>query len=63
MVNLSDRPAAGVVRAPWDELRVSDCRLVDPTNDVAYVRTGDELCDGLYVELGPWAWHLFRIET
>ena len=49
--------------APWDDLRGTSCRLVDDTNDVAYrARDGATLCDGLYVELGPWAWHLFRVE-
>ena len=38
-------------------------RLVDPTNDVAYERDGDDLVDGLYVELAPWGWHLFRVDA
>ena len=62
VVNLSATTAVGHVSAPWDDLRGQRCRLVDPTNDVAFDRTGDELCDGLYVELGPWRWHLFRVE-
>jgi hypothetical protein len=37
-------------------------RLVDPTNDVTYVREGDDLAAGMYVELAGWNWHLFRIE-
>lgn len=63
VVNLSGTTSAGQVRAPWADLRGHTCRLVDPTNDVAYLRAGDALCDGLFVELGPWAWHLFRVET
>lgn len=63
VVNLADTPSAGTVRAPWDDLRDQRCRLVDDTNDVAYDRDGAALCDGLFVELGPWAWHLFRVET
>jgi Alpha amylase, catalytic domain len=62
VVNLSAARAVGHVRAPWDDLRGQLCRLVDPTNDVSYDRAGDDLCDGLYVELGPWHWHLFRVE-
>jgi hypothetical protein len=30
---------------------------------VAYERAGDDLCDGLYVELGPWQWHLLRVDA
>jgi hypothetical protein len=62
VVNLGDATAAGHVRAPWDDLRGRTFRLVDPTDDVTYERTGDDLCDGLYVELAPWGWHLFRVE-
>jgi hypothetical protein len=62
VVNLSDTTSAGHVRAPWDDLRGTPCRLVDATNDVTYERDGTSLCDGLFVELGPWAWHLFHVE-
>jgi glycosidase len=62
IVNLSDAPATGHVRAPWDDLRGRSWQLVDPTNDVTFERTGDDLCDGLYVELDPWRWHLLRVE-
>ena len=61
-MNLSDAPAAARSAAPWDDLRGQQVRLVDPTQDVTYDRAGDDLVDGLYVELGPWGWHLFRVE-
>jgi hypothetical protein len=38
------------------------CRLADPTTGIEYDRKGDDVCDGLFVELGPWQWHLFRVE-
>jgi hypothetical protein len=63
VVNLSDRASAGRVRGPWSDLRGRACRLVDPTNDVTYERAGDDLCDGLFVELGAWCWHMFRVEA
>ena len=62
-VNLSDESAAAMVRAPWDDLAGQQVRLVDPTQDVTYDRSGDDLVAGLYVELAPWGWHLFRVET
>jgi hypothetical protein len=62
-VNLGDEAAAGMVRAPWQDLQGARVRLVDPTNDVVYVRDGADLVSGMYVELGAWHWHLFRIET
>ena len=27
-----------------------------------FERTGDDLSNGLYVQLPPWGWHLFRVE-
>jgi hypothetical protein len=62
VVNLSDSTAAGQVKVAWDDLRGKDCRLEDPTRELTYDRSGDALCDGLFVELGPWSWHLFRVE-
>lgn len=63
VVNLGATTAIGHVRAPWNDLRGQHWRLVDPTADAVFDRAGDDLCDGLYVELGPWRWHLFRVET
>jgi alpha amylase-like protein len=62
VVNLGNATAAGLVRAPWPDLRGTVCRLADPTTGIEYDRKGDDVCDGLFVELGPWQWHLFRVE-
>jgi len=62
VVNLSDVTSAAHVRLPWDDLRGQTRHLVDPTHDVAYDRSGDDLVDGLYVELDPWSWHMFRLD-
>jgi hypothetical protein len=61
-VNLSSGTRAAHVRTPWQDLRGTAVRLVDDTNGFTYERGGDDLVEGLYVELGPWAWHLFRVE-
>jgi hypothetical protein len=68
VVNLSGAPAAGWVRAPWDDLRGRSWRLVDPTAGLFETgappleRGGDDLVDRLFVRLDPWRWHLWRIE-
>jgi hypothetical protein len=63
VVNLSAVPVTGQVRVPLDGLGGRMWRLVDPTHDVAYDRNGHDLVDGMFVRLGPWDWHLLRIES
>ncbi len=64
VVNLGPDPAEGHVTVPrsWDGLRGEHVRLVDPVHDTAFDRSGDELLDGLYVQLDPWGSHLFSIQ-
>jgi hypothetical protein len=62
IINLSDGTAAGRVRAPWADLRGHRWQLTDPTRVMAFTRSGDDLVDGLFVELDPWKWHLLRID-
>ena len=62
VVNLGPERAAGAVRTAWDDLRGRDCRLVDPTQGVTFDRRGDDLVDGLYVELAAGGWHLLVVE-
>jgi len=62
-VNLSADQASADVAAPWPELRGLTAHLHDSTQDVSYDRAGDDLNDGLYVELPGWGWHLFHVEV
>ena len=63
VVNLGADTASARVAVPpsWGELRGDSLRLEDPVHDTACDRSGDELLDGLYVQLDPWASHLFSI--
>jgi hypothetical protein len=61
VVNLGDSHAEGHVSLPWDDLRGQAWRLADAAGDVIYERSGDDLRDGLYVALEPWAWSLFDL--
>jgi hypothetical protein len=61
VVNLSAARATGHVRAPWDDLRGRTWHLADPVQGTAFERSGDHLSDGLYIELGPWGYHLLRV--
>jgi alpha amylase-like protein len=61
VVNFGDAPAAAHVSLPWDDLRGRDWILDDDANGQRYERSGDDLRDGLYVALEPWAWNLFDL--
>ena len=67
VVNLSGDTVAGLVRVPMDLVgQLWD--LIEPTHPtpsgepLSYTRQGDDLVNGLFVELGPWDWHMFRID-
>ncbi len=62
VVNLSDSTAAGLIHTPWEDMRGQQWQLVDPTQQTSFVRFGDDLVDGLFVQLPRWGWHLLRIE-
>jgi glycosidase len=61
VVNLGDAPASGHVSLPWDDLRGQSWHLDDASSGEAFERSGDDLRDGLYVALDPWAWNVFDL--
>jgi len=64
VVNFSAGSSQALVRMPWDELRGRTWLLNDVLLDESYDRSGDEMRDaGLYVDLGPWKCHLFRVRA
>jgi hypothetical protein len=64
VVHFGPDTAQARVQLPWDELRGRAWRLDDLLSGDAYDRSGDEMRDaGLYVELGPWQCHLFRMSA
>ena len=61
VVNLSDRSAQARVQMRWDDAAGAKWHLIDVLSDATYERDGDEMVSpGLYVELGPWNFHLFQ---
>ena len=62
IVNFWSEAVQARIHAPWDELQGKQWRLEDLLSGEAYERCGDEMKDaGLYVELGPWQYNLFRV--
>lgn len=63
VVNLSARPAQGLIRLDWKDLPGRGWRLTDLLDRRAFDRDGDELADpGLFVALAPWQFHLLAVE-
>ena len=61
VVNLSDNSTQARVHVPWDDIAGKTLRLVDALSDTVYERNGDEIRNmGLYVDLGPWMFYLFK---
>lgn len=61
VINFRPEASQARVQLPWDDLRGKTWCLDDVMSGEAYDRSGDEIRDaGLYVDLGPWKYHLFQ---
>jgi hypothetical protein len=61
LVNLSNNLVQARVQVPLKDVRGETWRLIDALSDVSYDRDANEMAaSGLYVELGPWNYHLFE---
>jgi hypothetical protein len=64
VIHFGQDTAQARVHLPWYELRGKTWRLDDALSSEVYDRSGDEMRDaGLYVEMGPWKCHLFRVSA
>jgi hypothetical protein len=62
VVNYAATAAQGVVLVPWDDIRSREWCLTDVLTGRTYERNGTDMRDaGLYVDLGPWQSHVFRL--
>jgi len=62
--NVRQESAQTRVHQPWDELRGKTWRLNAVLSGKPYDRSGDAIRDaGLYVDLGPWKFHLFQVRA
>ncbi|MBV8569330.1 MAG: alpha-amylase [Acidobacteriaceae bacterium] len=61
IVNLSEGAAQGRIPLTWGGMQGAWWRLSDVLSPAVYDRNGDELFSaGLYIDLGPWCYHLFQ---
>jgi Alpha amylase, catalytic domain len=64
VINFRQETAQARVQVPWDELRGKMWRLSDVLSGETYDRSGNEMRDaGLYVDLKPWQYNLFRMRS
>jgi glycosidase len=62
VVNLSESTVQARVRLGWDDMATRQWQLSDLLSGVSYERAGNEMAsEGLYVDLGPWAYHFLRL--
>ena len=64
IINFKQDATQARVQVPWDVLREKQYHLNDVLSGQTYDRSGDEMRDaGLYVDLGPWQFHLFQVRV
>jgi glycosidase len=62
-VNFSGPASQAVIRIPWEDLRGRNWRLSELLSVDSYERGGDQMAEsGLFVSLGPWQCHFFRLD-
>jgi hypothetical protein len=62
-VNYASNQSQCYVRFPLSDLRNRRWRLMDLLGDARYERDGDDLeKQGLYLDMAPWRYHVFRLE-
>lgn len=62
-VNYAAHRSQVYVEFPWSETGARVWRLSDELGDAEYDRYGADLAEhGLYLDVGPWAYHVFKVE-
>jgi glycosidase len=62
VVNLSDSTCQALIKLGSDDLAGGQWLLTDLLSGVSYERAGNQMSsEGLYVDLGPWAYHFLRL--
>jgi glycosidase len=63
-VNYGPHPGQCYVNLPFPEIKNRSVRLEDSLGPARYTRDGNELLErGLYLDLQPWSYHVFTLET
>jgi hypothetical protein len=63
-VNYAANQGQCYVRIPWLDFAGHDLRFTDLMSDARYDRAGrDTVAHGLYLDVGPWEYHVFDVRT
>jgi glycosidase len=63
VVNYASYPSQCYVRLPFPEIKNHSVELNDSLSSASYIREGNDLLErGLYLDLGPWSYHIFTLE-
>lgn len=63
VINYGGAPAQARVEVPWNDIPQRAWRLIDGLTGETYERDGADMqAAGLFVDLGPWQSHVFRLE-
>jgi hypothetical protein len=64
MVNYAPHPNQCYLQLPFPEIQDRSVRLDDTLSSTSYTREGNELLQrGLYLDMGPWSYHIFTMEV
>ena len=63
-VNYAPHPSQCYLNLPFPEIKNRSVRLKDSLSSACYIREGNELLErGLYLDLQPWSYHVFDLES
>jgi hypothetical protein len=63
-VNYAPHASQCYIPLPFPEIKDCSVQLKDLLSSASYVRVGDDLlARGLYLDMGPWAYHIFTVEV
>ncbi len=63
MVNYAPHPSQCYIPLPFSEMQDKPVWLNDLLSPARYDRAGNELLErGLYLDMGPWSYHIFTLE-
>ena len=64
VVNYAAHQSQCYAKLPFPEIKDHTVHLEDTMSSASYIREGNDLlAGGLYLDLGPWCYHIFTLES